>query len=440
MANGDTKTNQYLDIAANGNRADLPSDTCCETRTQTLIRGVAERIMNVEDEVERLENNPDVVDIVDTYADLQEYDTSGLTDKDIIRVIADETKDGLSSYYRWNSPDPGWNFVGVIPGGEEGVTVLTEADYNYPADNPNKIAVWLLEPGVYTWGSYTARNNTSFANNEPVSFFNNTFRASTITMIIGYGSYTGQSLITCIGDNGRSSAEVGGYFSIMRYTIFNKNDTTTSRIGNATYNRSTHLVSNEDIVNNLTSTSTYEVLSAAQGKVLNDKIGNLANLTTTDKTSAVAAINELASSGGGGVTKLSSNDYDYPTSNPTGIALWNLDSGLYFVPGGVTAYGNMLEASAGQNLNGHCLVYVEKEGSTSTIISIGNGNGTATGAYGQIYSTMSPMGMQLASDKILFEKQFGSRLGGLSFVSLSQTAYDALSTKDPNTLYIITGA
>ena len=70
MANGDTKTNQYLDIAANGTRADLPSDTCCETRTQSLIRGVAERVMDVEDEVERLENNPDVVDIVATYADL----------------------------------------------------------------------------------------------------------------------------------------------------------------------------------------------------------------------------------------------------------------------------------------------------------------------------------------------------------------------------------
>ena len=54
MASGDTKTNQYLDIAANGTRADLPSDTCCETRSQTLIREVAERVMDVEDEVEEL--------------------------------------------------------------------------------------------------------------------------------------------------------------------------------------------------------------------------------------------------------------------------------------------------------------------------------------------------------------------------------------------------
>lgn len=149
MASGDTKTNQYLDVAANGSRADLPSDTCCETRTQTLIRGVAERIMDVEEEVEEIKNNPDVVDIVDTYADLEDYDTSGLTDKDIVRVIADETKGGLSSYYRWNSPSPGWNFVGVIPGGD-GIKELSSADYNYPTANPDRVALWLLDNGLYT--------------------------------------------------------------------------------------------------------------------------------------------------------------------------------------------------------------------------------------------------------------------------------------------------
>ena len=114
MANGDTKTNQYLDIAANGTRADLPSETCCETRTQTLIRGVAERVMDVEDEVERLENNPDVADIVATYADLQAYDTSQLTDKDIIRILQDETHDGYSTYYRWNAATSQFDYIGKV--------------------------------------------------------------------------------------------------------------------------------------------------------------------------------------------------------------------------------------------------------------------------------------------------------------------------------------
>lgn len=112
MAKGDTKTNQYLDIAANGTRADLPTDTCCETRSQTLIRGVAERIMDVEDEVEEIKNNPDVVDVVPTYAALQNYDTSGLTDKDIIRVLQDETHDGDSTYYRYNAQSGTWTYVG----------------------------------------------------------------------------------------------------------------------------------------------------------------------------------------------------------------------------------------------------------------------------------------------------------------------------------------
>lgn len=35
--------------------------------------------------------------------------------------------------------------------------------------------------------------------------------------------------------------------------------------------------------------------------------------------------------GGGGFTELTSNDYDYPTNNPTQIAAWKLPSGMYVV-------------------------------------------------------------------------------------------------------------
>jgi hypothetical protein len=117
MANGDTKTQSYLRAAAEGSRADLPADTCCNTKTQDLILGVAERIMDVEDEVERLENNPDVVDIVATYQDLQNYNTSDLTDKDIIRVLEDSTHSNNSTYYRWNANTNQFDFVGEISAG-----------------------------------------------------------------------------------------------------------------------------------------------------------------------------------------------------------------------------------------------------------------------------------------------------------------------------------
>lgn len=192
MAKGDTKTNQYLDIAANGTRADFPA-SCCETRSQTLIREVGERIMDLEDEVERLENNPDVVDIVATYADLQSYDTSQLTDKDVIRVLQDETHDGDSTYYRWSTSTNTWTYIGeskqytnfvgtdgteageagLVPApattdagkflsasglweavqGGGGVTELTSADYNWPTSNPNGVALWLLDTGIYKTSS-----------------------------------------------------------------------------------------------------------------------------------------------------------------------------------------------------------------------------------------------------------------------------------------------
>lgn len=114
MASGDTKEQQYLDIAANGNRADLPTDTCCETRTQTLTREVAERVIKLDEEVQEIKNNPDVFDIVDTYADLQAYDTQHMTDKDIIRVLNDETHDGYSTYYRYNKQSDTFTYIGKV--------------------------------------------------------------------------------------------------------------------------------------------------------------------------------------------------------------------------------------------------------------------------------------------------------------------------------------
>lgn len=69
--------------------------------------------------------------------------------------------------------------------------------------------------------------------------------------------------------------------------------------GNATYKRFDGIS-----INNLTSTATAAPLSANQGRILNNRIGDLTTLTTTAKTSAVAAINELASQVGSVETAL----------------------------------------------------------------------------------------------------------------------------------------
>lgn len=54
----------------------------------------------------------------------------------------------------------------------------------------------------------------------------------------------------------------------------------------------TNLVTKSQIKNNLTETTTGNILDATQGKILDDKIGVLTNLTTTAKTDLVSATNE----------------------------------------------------------------------------------------------------------------------------------------------------
>lgn len=79
---------------------------------EILDRGAADDVL--QQEIDDLKNSPDVVDIVATYAALQAYDTSKLGDNDIIRVLADETHDGQSTYYRWNKQSSTWTYIGVV--------------------------------------------------------------------------------------------------------------------------------------------------------------------------------------------------------------------------------------------------------------------------------------------------------------------------------------
>lgn len=547
MANGDTKTNQYLDVAANGTRADLPSDTCCETRTQTLIRGVAERIMDVEDEVEELKNNPDVVDIVDTYADLQNYPTSGLTDKDVVRVITDETKGGLSSYYRWNSPNPGWNFVGVIPGGD-GIKELSSADYNYPTENPDRVALWLLDNGVYTapagvmvaasttsypWyntsdktilvgGSDTVKGIYTFLNGKTdvvttqVSdgteadeytllksnqVLQTTGQSTTDTMsqkaitdaIAGGGggttytagdgiditndiisaTNTGKAKVLTTSDynypannpdgvalwtldsgiytltsgsnvkvyyNGQGDTATTGTFVIAKMStyvrirnIHNQDFHSTTISSGNRYADNNSLLTYSDILDNLISTSTADALSANQGKVLNDKIGgDLSNLTTTDKTSLINAINEVAGQGGSGITELTSADYNYPTNNPTSVALWKLNSGAYM-------WGNVeVKSSSSTDVSSdHFAIVGEKQtgGGIVDIISLGDGSSQVSGNYNLIntYTVEYSNGNLLNSKYALTRDNVVQSTGTSTSSVMSQNAITSMVFADPST-------
>lgn len=93
--------------------------TALENMDQSLLdKIVAEEIArqaedkDIWDKIEEIELSSDVVDVVGTYAELQEYDTSKLTDRDIVKVLQDETRDNAISYYRWNKALNQFQFLG----------------------------------------------------------------------------------------------------------------------------------------------------------------------------------------------------------------------------------------------------------------------------------------------------------------------------------------
>ena len=80
--------------------------------------------------------------------------------------------------------------------------------------------------------------------------------------------------------------------------------------------------------------------------------------STTDVMSQKAVTDALNALPTGGATELTSADYNWPTDNPTGVALWLLDSGWYTAPGVLVFFDS--STSYGVPSNGAELFYVSK--------------------------------------------------------------------------------
>ena len=68
--------------------------------------------INLQRQIDSIVASSDVVDIVGTYTDLQNYDTSKLGDNDIIKVLDDSTHSNATSYYRWLKHTSTWQYIG----------------------------------------------------------------------------------------------------------------------------------------------------------------------------------------------------------------------------------------------------------------------------------------------------------------------------------------
>ena len=69
---------------------------------------------NLQGQIDALTVSSDVIDVLGTYQDLQNYDTSHVKANDIIKVLQDSTHNNSMSYYRWEITDNvgSWVYVG----------------------------------------------------------------------------------------------------------------------------------------------------------------------------------------------------------------------------------------------------------------------------------------------------------------------------------------
>lgn len=78
--------------------------------TEASLRESADN--NLQSQIDAVTASSDVKDIVGTYADLENYDTSTLGNKDIIKVLQDETHSDETTYYRWSTSTDSFSLIG----------------------------------------------------------------------------------------------------------------------------------------------------------------------------------------------------------------------------------------------------------------------------------------------------------------------------------------
>lgn len=489
MAAGDTRTEHFLDVLAHGSRADIPQEECCNTKTQNYILGAINRIIDLEEEVDWLENNPDVADIVATYADLQNYDTSRLTDNAIIRVLADETHDGQSTYYRWNKTSDTWTYIGpmgdyytkdqtdrllagkqdvltfdqtptansdnpVTSGGIKSYVDLSPAFKPFPStvvtdgttqqfmnsilaldpevgttylgtvslsDMPGQLIQEEVEVYVYSdyvvycimrstdvapyawwcasynyqgWKSidttYTAGTNVSISSQNVISATDTTYTAGTGLGLTGTEFSVDTTTI-------QPKLTAGSNISIDANNEISATDTTYTAGANVNISAENVISATDTTYSDFTGTDGAAAGSAGlvpapattdAGKFLKaDGTWDTAGSTYTAGDGInISAQDVISATNTGKMITLTSANYNYPADNPSSVALWLLDPGLYTWAQG---FGANVRATRNHALNNRSSALVKLDGATAGVYDItvfGSSNSTGSGGNQAIWS------------------------------------------------------
>lgn len=106
-------------VAGNGISISGGNTIAIDTTVVATQQNLATEVTNRENadialqgQIDAISASSDVVDIVGTYAELQNYDTSKLKDNDIIKVLQDSTQGNATTYYRWSKTTETFTLIG----------------------------------------------------------------------------------------------------------------------------------------------------------------------------------------------------------------------------------------------------------------------------------------------------------------------------------------
>lgn len=179
-----TLTSDLSSVALSGAYSDLTGTpdlsvyaTNTALGTETTARENAD--IGLQGQIDAITSSSDVKDIVGTYTDLQNYDTTTLGNDDIIKVLQDSTHNDAMTYYRWviTGGVGAWSYIGqegpYYTKSEIDDTLLPyvkNTDYATSSKGGviksgnyvNISNVGKIETGTATYGQYQSSSNNIF--------------------------------------------------------------------------------------------------------------------------------------------------------------------------------------------------------------------------------------------------------------------------------------
>lgn len=103
--------NDRISAVSEEAKARSEADTAINSSIASLNESKADKTTlneakeSLQSQIDAINSASDVVDVVATKADLDKYDNSSLTDKDIVKVLKDESNNNQTDYYRFNQKE-----------------------------------------------------------------------------------------------------------------------------------------------------------------------------------------------------------------------------------------------------------------------------------------------------------------------------------------------